>query len=287
MAPIEERLRIAAPKLKEAGGLPAEEDVKVIDALIGDPVGTPYYRRLWGAFTDKGLKKKGEEVLVAANQRLTFERQLRLAYAEGLTTGAGEEIRRYLMALGDDRARLVRELLIRDMAGWGGRHVFGNVAEHADLPLMPLGGMYVEPYAGSESRKIADEPVLGLLERLFVENPVVVLQADFGHGKSLTARMMAWHKARSYLSAGTPSPELWRPVFVKCAEDFESHGDELDKIIKRALWRQAHAMKLGLPINDPDRATAGSPGEHGGGDAADPLWSQVVPGVPRGSLLGF
>jgi len=53
--------------------------VKVIDALIGDPVGTPYYRQLWGAFADEGLKKDGEEPLIMPGTRLAFERQFRLA----------------------------------------------------------------------------------------------------------------------------------------------------------------------------------------------------------------
>jgi Pentapeptide repeats (8 copies) len=248
MKQIEERLRIAAPRFKEVGGLPAEEEIGVIASLIGDPLATPYYRRLWGAFTDPSLSRAGEESLILADKRLQFERHFRLAYAEGLASSGGEEIRRYLLSLGEDRALLVRELLIRDMATWGGRHVFGNVAEHADLPLMPLAGMYVEPYAGNDS--IEDEPVLGLLERLFVEHPVIVLQADFGHGKSLTARMIAWQKAQAYLAEEKPSPELWRPVFVKCAEDFESHGDELEKIIKRAQWRQSGGMRLGIPLGD-------------------------------------
>jgi hypothetical protein len=248
MKQIEDRLRIAAVRFKEVGGLPAAEEISVIASLIGDPLGTPYYRRLWGAFTDEQLSQAGEEPLILADQRLQFERHFRLAYAEGLATAAGEEIRLYLLALGKDRAELVRELLIRDMAGWGSRHVFGNVAEHADLPPMPLGGMYVEPDAGNEQTK--DEPVLGLLERLFVEHPVVVLQADFGHGKSLTARMMAWRKAQAYLAERQPSPELWRPVFVKCADDFESHGDELEKIIRRAQWRQADGMKLEIASRD-------------------------------------
>ena len=61
------------------------------------------------------------------------------------------------------------------------RNVFGNVAEHAELPSMPLGGMYVEPDAGNKT--VENQPVLGLLEKLIGEHPVVVLQADFGHGK--------------------------------------------------------------------------------------------------------
>lgn len=79
MKQIEERLRMAAPRLKEAGGLQAQQDVKVIDALIGDPVGTPYYRQLWGAFADEGLKKDGEEPLIMPGTRMAFERQFRLA----------------------------------------------------------------------------------------------------------------------------------------------------------------------------------------------------------------
>ncbi len=142
----------------------------------------------------------------------------------------------------------MRELLIRDMAGWGSRHVFGNVAEHAELPPMPLGGMYVEPDAGNDT--FENQPVLGLIEKLIDEHPVVVLQADFGHGKSLTARTLAWNMAMAYLGEAKPTPGLWRPVFVKCAEDFESHGDDVEKVIRRAQLRQARSLKLDLAVSD-------------------------------------
>lgn len=248
MDQIETRMRMAAPRFKEVGHRQASDELAIVSSLVGDPVSTPYYAQLYGAFADESVAQPGEEPLIVPARRLQFEKHFRLAYAEGLTSARGEQIRTYLMALKGRRTEMVRELLVRDIAGWGDRHAFWNADGQDDLPRMPLGGMYVEPSAGAHGEPKG--PVLTLLRSMLEQHPVTVLRADFGHGKSLTARMLAWTAALSYLETPSPSPELWRPVFVRCADDFQSPGDELDKVLRRALWRQAQGLRLRLPLHD-------------------------------------
>jgi hypothetical protein len=81
MTQIEERMRIAAPRPKDVGGLPAAQELDVLTSLMGDPLGTPYYRRLWNAFADPGLLKTSEEPLIVPDRKLQFERHVRLAHA--------------------------------------------------------------------------------------------------------------------------------------------------------------------------------------------------------------
>jgi uncharacterized protein YjbI with pentapeptide repeats len=89
-----------------------------------------------------------------------------------------------------------------------------------------------------------------MLDVLLERHPIVVVRADFGHGKSLTARTVAWRAAQSYLQNKKSSVDIFRPVFVKCAEDFESHADELGKVLKRAEWRLARALGLDVSLDD-------------------------------------
>jgi hypothetical protein len=248
MSQIERRMLIAAPRVQEIGDRSAEEDLAAISSLTGDPVSTPYYRKLWGIFVDEDLRRPGEEELILPNRRLQFERHFRLAYREGLASGQGEPIRRYLVALDEGRAERVREILISDMAGWGDRHAFWSAEGQDGLPDMPLRGIYVEPGAGSDDHAV--EPVLGLLRKMIQTHPVTIVRADFGYGKSLTARMLAFYAAQAYLGQPSPSPELWRPVFVRCASDFHSSGDDLEKVLLRAQWRHAHGLGLDLSVND-------------------------------------
>ncbi len=243
---IEERVQIAAPKLQEVGYQPAADEIALVSSMVGDPVGTPYYKQLWSAFAAE--LTPGEKPLVMPGDRLQFERHFRLAYAEGLASGRGEHVRQHLMTLKEGRGPLVRELLIRDMVGWGKRHAFWSAEGQDGLPDMPLKALYVEP--GASDGDHPTEPVLGLLERAIEEHGVTVVRADFGHGKSLTARMLAWRRAERYLAEASASPELWCPLFVRCAEDFHSHRDDLHAVLRRAQWRQAQGLQLALPLHD-------------------------------------
>jgi uncharacterized protein YjbI with pentapeptide repeats len=148
-----------------------------------------------------------------------------------------------------ERTQTVRDLLLRDMARWGDRHVFGGAQDHPELPRLPLAAMYVEPDAGNA--QTPDEPVLGLLSRLAPQHAVVVLRADFGQGKSLSARMLAQRLATACLQAPQPPSGAWWPLRVKCAEDFEGREDSLEDVLRRAAWRHASSLGIDLPVDDP------------------------------------
>ncbi len=140
------------------------------------------------------------------------------------------------------RNKEIRENLLWELAQWGARHIFGKDAEP---PLMTLDKMYVEPFVEGENLK--STPVLEALRQLIEKHPVVIVRADFGHGKSLTARALACQMAKEFLSvAKAPASLPRRPVFVKCPEDFLSDDRRAETVIRRALWRLAREIELDL-----------------------------------------
>jgi hypothetical protein len=211
-AEIRLRVQIAVLKVRELGNDPRGE-IEHLDSLAGHPLATPYYRALWRAFSDPGLTiaEAGEEppLVMSTTARREFERYFLLAYLAGIAGPAGGSVGEYLDGLKQYRGVLVRDLLVENLATWGGCHVFGNVPrerwdETESVPFMPLDEMYVEPSSAivrdAKDQKEQIEPLLELIERLVARNAppkVIVVAADFGHGKSLSARTLAKRWASS------------------------------------------------------------------------------------------
>jgi uncharacterized protein YjbI with pentapeptide repeats len=153
------------------------------------------------------------------------------------------------------------------MAEWGERHTFGNVERRdrpADdpIPFMPLAKMYVEPDARLATKERQQEegkrePVLSQIEHWLgvSKTNVIVVRADFGMGKSLTARSLAQRLARRFLQMRTPSPEAEIPVFIRCAEDLTEEGFDLAAFVRRAWKREAGELDLRLKLDDPALAS--------------------------------
>jgi uncharacterized protein YjbI with pentapeptide repeats len=258
--------KFGGPSLLQAGDLPASAEGVRDAAVIGEPLATPYYRALWEAFSNPKLDEGDEArvpLLDLEKGRLGFERDFLLAYQQVLASPEGQKLQRYVAGLaGDYRARMLRELRLRDMAEWGERHTFGNVERHdrpADdpIPFMPLAKMYIEPDARLAKKERQEEeprrPVLSLIEHWLgaSKTNVVVVRADFGMGKSLTARSLAQRLALRFLETRTPSPEMEIPVFIQCAEDLTEEGFDLGAFVRRAWKREAGELELKLKLDDP------------------------------------
>ncbi|MBL9045233.1 MAG: pentapeptide repeat-containing protein [Myxococcales bacterium] len=245
---------LSMPELTTA----AESSTPALDPMsdfLGSPIGTPFYRRLWDAFTQpiKTIDADFLEPLISLNgvQRHRFERDFCQAVEEALASQTGQELRAAMMGIAKDKVTEFRRLLLRDMANWGRRHVFGNVAHHQGLPAMPLEEMYVEPLAVFKKETAA--PVRSLVHRLIREHKIVVVTADFGHGKSLTARHLTRDWAKDFLASSDGiSLDRVLPVFVKCAEDLKSGQLELTDLVAKAHKRAAD--QLGIPIRSKDNA---------------------------------
>jgi len=257
----EAAVRWAVTELPRVGRAAPAEAIDLLDRLLAGVVETPYYAALWGAFTRRGLPDLEHDWpeplidVVDGDDKRRFETGVRRAYAELVTSAAGAELRAYLLELAVDRGRLVRELLVHELSTWETRHVFGNVVAHSRLPDMPLAEMYVEPFAIRSDAGAGDAelPVTRAIDALLEASPIVVVAGHFGHGKSLTARTMAWRLARAYLDdTTTPGPERSLPVFIKCVEDLTGGEARLPRMVERALWRQAGlGFQLGLKDTDP------------------------------------
>jgi hypothetical protein len=261
---IERVLRSAARMRIDPGSMPVDKpEIDLVESLTGSPLNTPYYRFLWDAFF---LPVDGEPPLLelGAGGKLEFERYFVLAWGDALNSTVGNRLSQYLESLRQDyKPRLLQEVLISDMAGWGSRHTFGNLMRgeqrgDGQLPFMPLEVMYVQPLA-REAGKRDDPgaPVLERLEQLLRENRVVIVQADFGMGKSLTSRMLACSRARKFREANDPTPTLELPVHVRCVDDLKSHDLSVAGTVQRAWKRQAGV--LGHSLDSDDKALAYPP----------------------------
>lgn len=229
-------------------------------AVVSDPIATPYYRSLWKAFADPDLDEDNVEppLHLAPDGRLEFERDFRIAYAEGLAGDEGRAIRDYLFTIEQDRAPLMRELLIRDMATWRHRDIFGADRFGKEKRLLSLQDLYVEPFAVVQQRSAKSEEaaqsepqrVLGLLSRLLDDHPIVVVTADFGYGKSLTARTLACQWASEYISDLRSPPVSPFPVYIKCVDDLLSHTISLPSLVARSMQRQARTFGCDFKATD-------------------------------------
>ena len=243
---------LSMPELPTA----AESSTPALDPMsdfLGSPIGTPFYRRLWDAFTQpiKTIDADFSEPLISLNgeQRHRFERDFCQAVEEALASQTGQELRAAMMGIAKDKVTEFRRLLLRDMANWGRRHVFGNVAHHQGLPAMPLEEMYVEPLAVYNEETPA--PVRSLVHRFLRDHRIVVVIADFGHGKSLTARHLTRDWANDFLaSSDGNSLDRVLPVFVKCAEALKSGQLALTDLVAKAHKRAADQLGISIKTKD-------------------------------------
>jgi len=244
--------------------MPGDQDnpvaaLNVLLQLTSHPLDNPYYRALWEAFTNPALDDGGKEPLLSlmkAGDAREFEKYFRQAYIEVLATPDGQQVQRWHIELASEKSAALLHGLMLDMAGWGRRHVFGNtIAPHPNdvLPFMPLEDVYVEPFGRqTHINDAAKAPINGLIRRLLAEHHLVVVKADFGHGKSLTARTLAKELASEWLSNNAaPGSTLSAPVFIRCARDIVDGSYEHHVVIRRALWKHSvDALGLDMPMDD-------------------------------------
>lgn len=255
---------------------PDEQALMQLQSLSGDPLANPYYKALWDAFSNpvKGPDGSAPASPLGESPR-EFERNFRRAYVEALATPAGQTVQRWLLGLAEEKREVMRHILAEDMASWGQRHVFGNVRHQQPgdvIPFMSLDAAYVEPRATyriatrrasgmpaprgpdaerSEEPEQQPRPILGLIRELIEKYRLVVVMADFGHGKSLTARHLARDVAGEWLDANHPAPENRFPIFIKCARDIRDHRYVHGEVVRRALWNAAgEAMDERLAMSD-------------------------------------
>ena len=200
--------------------------------LRGCPTRSPAFGMLWKLFSEEELLHE------PASSQHQFTRDFRTAWAGLLPTPLGEPLRRPHR---DERfAEAVREVLAWDFIDWRTRHVFGNQRDHDALPAMPLDRVYVEPVCEPEKPEEAPIPIQTKLDAwLQGDSTVALVTADFGHGKSLSARMFASRLAEKYLEGDSASTaERWWPIFVRCASELRS--DSLPHSVALAQREQLH-----------------------------------------------
>jgi hypothetical protein len=266
---IKRRLTIAAAQLVQLGDTnDPQHELSASEELASGILRSTAYKALWDAFSEEGLDD-GKPLLVAAS-RAEFERHALLAWHELLSSSNGQALREWMGTLKIHRQRIVREVLAGELAGWGGRHVFGNtradsVSQSDPLPFLPLDAMYVEPAARLVHRTRFGAPgsVLKQFANALRTKALVVVRADFGSGKSLTARRIARDLAADWLYGPDTSSTSWYPVHIRCADHLPVEKKP-EALIRRAMWalgtgeKGPGAIPDGPPTNDECYAPPGS-----------------------------
>lgn len=256
IADIQSRLKRALESLGKSTQRADHSPLDPRHSLSGDPIASFYYNALWEAFNNTLLESDDQGPLIdiggEGQAKLHFEETVRMAYHQALTSPSGKPLADYLLQEETERPNTLRKLLATRMATWGERHVFGDM-ETPGIPYIPMAEIYVEPrasFGSGEKKRIA--PVRALIGELIEKHGIVIVRADFGHGKSLTAKMLAWALAKRYCEdTQTPSPDLFFPIYIKCGEDFESHRPRMGDTIRNALRNQAASQGISLLSDDP------------------------------------
>ncbi len=229
---------------------------------VNPPIHSLLYRALWDSFTDPGLASRTREDIPLIKKdadgktQLQFEFDFADAWRCGLASAEGIELRNYLVDIRKDaRGEQVRSWLRDQTVSWRRQHVFRNLQAGGEFPAMPLEDVYIEPSATAEtgnSDTTPPSPAIKLINQLLQEYPVVFVAADMGHGKSLTARMLAWQHALQHQRTGSLfSKKSYYPVYVRCAIDLNSNTPNIAHVIARSMRRQAQESGLHLPTDDP------------------------------------
>lgn len=217
------------------------------------PIASPMYQALWSAFVDPEITHGAVPLLPRERDgdRQVFERAFTRTFREALARSANIELRGMLSDC-EPRGEALRQLLVADMAAWRYKHVFASVDTSEGIPDLPLEKTYVEPMAKVKlGNHIYTKPVLTLIEELLGQQRVVFVSADFGMGKSLTARTLAWRWSAAYLNAesSTSSAQHIFPIYVRCA-DVLSPQRGLNDVIRKALKCNAEAIGIFARIDD-------------------------------------
>lgn len=146
------------------------------------------------------------------------------------------------------RAAVLQWLLVNDMIGWRKQSIFAAAPEVIGLDRMLLEDFYVEPIV-----RIGGKPrsACGLIRQLVGEHALVVVSAPYGHGKSLTARMLASTLAGEWAEGERPRSECWYPIYVPLGLHASSARDlDVDLLIRRATKARARALGYDLELAD-------------------------------------
>lgn len=250
----EQRVALASQRIGEpsSDGEPVAA-IELLHAIVENPVTSPVYKALWWAFTSEALNDEALPrplLFTRPGSKLEFERAFRTEYAEGVAAIPG--FSSAALALASDAPRLLREIIVRWVSTWGTMHVFGPEAR--GLPSMPLEEIYVEPRAvhvDPKTGKHTEGLLRGLIKQHLDTSKIVIVRGDFGHGKSLTAKMLALDWAREFIERlDGSSAEVAYPVFIRCGDDMLGHTGAPTAVIRRALQRHARDAGCDRPLED-------------------------------------
>lgn len=203
-----------------------------------------------------------------------FTERYRLAWAQLLATKAGKPVRVAILAAPGAQGHHLRYLVAQQMVSWRAESLLGEVDKLEGAPL-PLKRAYVEP-ATEEN-----VPLLPTLRRWLSEdhpttdNPLIgAVTAPFGHGKSLTARVLSSVLAEAWLADGPqsgfdlsswwrapdpfqpdawftkrPQPDRWFPEYVPCRQT-GLNPSAIQTAINRALKAQLTAQGVQLSAKE-------------------------------------
>ena len=228
---------------------------------LGPPTGTPWFKALWEELT---VRQELAQLawLRTDQERRGVERQFMALWRFFCARPEGQALEAEVRAAIKTNGLHLWDHLARHYAGWGRRHVFGNLSEFNEgegVVFMPLEDVYVEPWVRREGSAWDSEPTkaLGTLRDAASQHGLTVVSGAMGFGKTLTARMLVAEWAKDWREAQKPLSERWMPVYVSCRERLK-RTTELKSLISetvRAYWRELSGEDRGksdVRLSQPD-----------------------------------
>ena len=248
---VTEMAAAAAPDLLTAGARPAP-----LADWLGPPTGTPWFKALWNELTTRQELPR-PAWLQSAEERRGVERQFMALWRLFCASPEGQALEAEVKAAIKSDGEHLWDHLARHYAGWGRRHVFGNLSEFNEaegVVFMPLEDVYVEPWVRMEESVGDSEPTkaLSTLRDAASHHRLTVVSGAMGFGKTLTARMLVTEWAEDWREAQKPLSERWMPVYVSCRERLTG-VTEIKSLISetvREYWREISGDD---PEEDDDR----------------------------------
>ncbi|MCK6518795.1 pentapeptide repeat-containing protein [Myxococcota bacterium] len=239
-------LRSVAAMVESAAPDPLAAEVRPAPLAdwLGPPTGTPWFKALWEELTVRQELAR-PAWLQSAEERRGVERQFMALWRLFCASPEGQALEAEVKAAIKSDGEHLWDHLARHYAGWGRRHVFGNLSEFNEaegVVFMPLEDVYVEPWVRREENVGDSEPTkaLSTLRDAASQHRLTVVSGAMGFGKTLTARMLVTEWAEDWREAQKPLSERWMPVYVSCRERLKGVTGLTSLISEtvRAYWRE-------------------------------------------------
>jgi len=211
------------------------------------PWETPFLKKLVDLFTRGKNEIDLEAVLVEESEIELLRSRFTVHWSNYYHSDDGAKLRALVASDKDITDATILHDICLDVAHWKRGPIFPEGDLGQELSYISIEDIYVQPYGTTTSsyedqeRAYSRTPILELIEDTLATSKVIIVSAPFGHGKSLTAKVLAADLAtRRLAEMGGTSPTTSHitsfPIYVHTGQDLR-RGLDIDAMIRSALRR--------------------------------------------------